>query len=56
MGKWISGTLKATINFDNVYVEDGQDEISALFPDGWEGEMDSDLNITHIENEEEDND
>lgn len=46
MGKWISGTLKATITFNNVYVEEGQDDISALFPEGWEGEMDYDLNIT----------
>jgi len=54
MGKWISGELKSSITFYDVYVEDGQDEISALFPEGWEGEMlDFSLKITHVEENEE---
>lgn len=53
MGKWISGTLKCTISFLSVYVEDGQSEIDAIFPDGWEGEMlGDDLEIEHEENDE----
>lgn len=49
MGRYISGTLTCTIKFHDVYVEDGQSELDALFPDtgGWEGEMASeDLEIT----------
>jgi len=53
MGKWISGTLKANLNFYDVYVEDGQDAMSALFPEGWEGEMDYDLKISEEEAESE---
>jgi hypothetical protein len=54
MGKWISGVLKCSIHFNDVYVEDGQNELSALFPEGWEGEMlDENLTITHEENDEE---
>ena len=41
MGRHISGKLTCTIEFD-VYVEDGESEIDAIFPDGWEGEMTSD--------------
>lgn len=53
MGKWISGELRCHIYFNDVYVEDGQDEIDAIFPDGWEGEMTgNDFNIIHEENEE----
>lgn len=40
MGKYISGTLTCKITFCDLYVEDGQSEIDAIFPDGWEGEMD----------------
>ena len=41
MGRYISGELKCTIRFKDLYVEDGQSELDALFPDtgGWEGEM-----------------
>lgn len=47
MGKYITGTFTCKISFHDLYVEDGQDEIDALFPDGWEGEMDSErLTIT----------
>lgn len=47
MGKYISGTLQCRIEFHYIYVEDGQDELDALFPEGWEGEMlHHDLKIT----------
>jgi len=47
MGKWITGVLKTEIHFRSVYVEDGQDEIDAIFPDGYEGEAwTQDLKIT----------
>jgi hypothetical protein len=41
MGKWISGKIISTIEFDGIYVEDGDSEIDAIFPNGWEGEMTS---------------
>lgn len=54
MGKYITGTFTCKISFYDLYVEDGQDEIDALFPDGWEGEMDSER--WNIEDEYEDED
>ena len=55
MGRFISGKLKCTIEFNEIYVEDGQSEIDVIFPDGWEGEMTSDdLDIeTEIDTEDE---
>lgn len=43
MGRYISGSLTCKIEFHDVYVETGQSELDALFPDtgGWEGEMTS---------------
>lgn len=53
MGKWITGVLKIEIHFTSVYVEDGQDEIDAIFPEGYDGEAWSqDLTITHEETDE----
>ena len=47
MGKWITGVLKTEIHFNDVYVEDDQDVLDVLFPEGYEGEMwASDLKIT----------
>lgn len=52
MGKYIYGKLTCTIEFSNLYVEDGESEMNAIFPNGYEGEITSD-NL-EIENEEED--
>ena len=54
MGRYISGSLTCKIEFHDVYVEDGQSELDALFPDtgGWEGEMTSN-NLEVIEEVEE---
>ena len=55
MGKYITGTFTCKISFHDLYVEDGLDEIDALFPDGWEGEMDSErLTITDEYEDEDD--
>ena len=55
MGKYISGKVKCEIWFNDVYVEDGQDEVDAIFPNGWEGEMmDSNLDINSEEFDEND--
>ena len=53
MGRWIDGKLTCVIEFSNVYVEDGENELEAIFPDGWEGEMTSDNLEIDNENEEE---
>lgn len=48
MGKYISGILKCVIKFDDEYVRDCENDIDAIFPDGWQGEMlDCDLKITN---------
>jgi hypothetical protein len=53
MGKYITGVLKCEIHFSNVYVEDDQSELDALFPAGWEGEMlNENLTIIYEENDE----
>jgi len=54
MGKWITGIYKSELHFTDVYVEDGQDELDVLFPEGYEGEMwVSNLTITSEQSEEE---
>lgn len=55
MGKWVTGVYKSELHFNDVYVEDDQDVLDVLFPDGYEGEMwVSDLNITsEVSNEDE---
>jgi len=54
MGKWITGVYKSELHFTSVYVEDGQDELDVLFPEGYEGEMwISDLKITSEQLDEE---
>lgn len=50
MGKWIDGKLVCTIEFSGIYVEDGQNALDAIFPNGWEGEMTSEK--LEIESEE----
>ena len=53
MGKIISGILTCKIEFHDVYVDDNQSELDAIFPEGWEGEMTSeDLMITEEIEEE----
>lgn len=53
MGKWISGEFYCHIRYNNVYIEEGQDELDVLFPGGWEGEMVyDDLGITEEKSEE----
>ena len=52
MGKWIDGKITCTIEFRGVYVEDGQSELDAIFPNGWEGEMTSDNLDIESETEE----
>lgn len=39
MGKYISGVLNCKIEFHDLYVDESDDNIDAIFPDGWEGEM-----------------
>ena len=39
MGSWITGELRCVIRFHTVFVEDGQSENEAIFPEGYEGEM-----------------
>jgi hypothetical protein len=50
MGKYIYGKITCTIELSNLYVEDGESELDAIFPNGFEGEMMSE-NI-EIENEQ----
>lgn len=51
MSRYISGVLKCEIHFYDLLVED--DEIGAIFPDGFEGEMWSEnLKITEDYEEE----
>jgi hypothetical protein len=52
MGKYIDGKITCTIEFSNLYVEDGCTSLDAIFPDGYEGEMMSE-NL-EIENERDD--
>lgn len=53
MGKFISGTINCKIEFRDLYVDEGDDHLDAIFPDGWEGEMtDYNINITSEEYEE----
>lgn len=44
---YVGGTIQLKIYFNDLYTEgDSQSEIlDALFPDGWEGELD----VTHLE-------
>lgn len=47
MGKFISGSVNCKIEFHDLYIDEGDDHLDAIFPDGWEGEMvDYNFNIT----------
>lgn len=47
MGKIISGYINCKIEFHDLYVDEGDDNLDAIFPDGWEGEMtDCDLDLS----------
>jgi hypothetical protein len=53
MGKFISGSINCKIIFNDLYVDEGDDHLDAIFPDGWEGEMtDYNLSISSEEYEE----
>ena len=54
MGKWVTGVYKSELHFNDVYVEDDQDVLDVLFPEGYEGEMwVSDLTIVSEQLDEE---
>jgi len=47
MSREVTGRIKCSINFFSIPVEDKQNVLDAIFPDGWEGEMsDHDITIT----------
>lgn len=52
MGKYISGTFNCKIEFHDLYVDEGDDNMDAIFPNGWEGEM-TDYNLDISEEYEE---
>lgn len=53
MGKCISGSIICKIEFRDLYVEEGDDNLDSIFPDGWEGEMiDYNIDITKEEYED----
>lgn len=53
MGKFISGSINCKIIFNDLYVDEGDDHLDAIFPDGWEDEMtDYNLSISSEEYEE----
>ena len=39
MCKYISGSINCTIEFHDVYIDEGDDNLDGIFPEGWEGEM-----------------